>query len=87
MNRRTFLQSIAAFAILPSATTYKRVWRLNRSGLAVPFVLTVSDIPAPSDEMLRFYDYLTSVFCGSCWRSHARPNAREQFSRVADFSL
>ena|SRR5688572_6722301 len=31
MNRRSFLAALGAFAILPPATTYSRVWRADRS--------------------------------------------------------
>jgi|GEM_PF-5889159 len=58
MNRRNFLQSLLAFSILPSAKTYNRVWKITESGLAVPVAFTISDIPDPSDAMLRFHEYI-----------------------------
>lgn len=40
MNRRSFLKSLGTvatgFAILPAATTYKRIWKPNQSGLFLP---------------------------------------------------
>ncbi len=57
MNRRNFLGALLGFAVLPGATTYKRIWRRQR-GLLIPEVITISDISSPSREMLEFHEQI-----------------------------
>jgi hypothetical protein len=71
MNRRNFLQSLLAFSILPSAKTYKRIWKQTESGLVIPtyapagyeypLAFTISDIPDPSPNMMRFYEHVVRI--------------------------
>lgn len=43
MNRRNFLGALMGFAVLPSATTYKRIWKAAESGLYRSIVVDESN--------------------------------------------
>ncbi len=38
MNRRGFIGALLGFAVLPAATTYRRIWKATEAGVLVPEV-------------------------------------------------
>jgi hypothetical protein len=59
VNRRGFLGVLLGFAVLPGATTYKRIWKATEAGVLTPMVTEPGVIIHAGTEaqLIRFYAY------------------------------
>ncbi len=61
MNRRSFLGALLGFAVLPGATTYKRIWKATEAGVLVPTTPVPNDIMEFENPGANYFELKTSA--------------------------